>query len=146
MNWKNTIKPDWGWAKIVLPLFEVIDLYNAAHLESPIEVLQVKEKFGTLRFYVSSAPEWIHALINHAEHMSEHTCEDCGHRGSLRQGDWLLTLCPHCTHKRGKPLTTWEQQVLQAHPEYADRTTLKAYSWDDWYWEAEALRQEAHQA
>jgi hypothetical protein len=59
----------------------------------PFEVLQVKEKFGTLRFYTNFETKEISNYIEEAEKKSAHTCEVCGEEGKLRTGGWLMTLC-----------------------------------------------------
>jgi hypothetical protein len=59
----------------------------------PVEVQQVKEKFGTLRFYYQGGDDYIRGLTSMAEAMSEVTCQECGKPGKLRQGGWMVTLC-----------------------------------------------------
>lgn len=54
---------------------------------------QVKEKFGTLRFYVHRATPEQYAYINFAESMSAVTCEVCGGRGKRNNSGWLYTRC-----------------------------------------------------
>ena len=66
----------------------------------PIEQLvavQVKEKFGTLRFYTNGSDEYIDGLISMAEGMSGVTCEVCGNPGTTGGPGWIRTLCE--THK-----------------------------------------------
>ena len=58
------------------------------------EVLQVKEKFGVLRFYVNcSRNDAVGQRIGIAAEESFHTCEVCGQPGELRECDWIKTLC-----------------------------------------------------
>jgi hypothetical protein len=57
---------------------------------------QVKEKFGTLRFYMTCATDEMYDLIAAAERESATTCEDCGEPGKRRSGGWILTLCDAC--------------------------------------------------
>ena len=61
-------------------------------------VLQVKEKFGTLRFYVADRrPEYLERIAVAAEHSAE-LCEACGRLGELRAsaaGGWY-TRCDVC--------------------------------------------------
>lgn len=54
---------------------------------------QIKEKFGTLRFYYNGGDEFIGGVISAAENISAHTCEICGNPGKLRSGGWMRTLC-----------------------------------------------------
>jgi len=54
---------------------------------------QVKEKFGTLRFYYSGGDEYISGLVSMAESMSGVTCEECGKPGTSTRGGWIKTAC-----------------------------------------------------
>lgn len=56
---------------------------------------QVKEKFGTLRFYYHGGDDYVHGMVRMAEAMSAVTCEDCGAPGHQRGGGWIRTLCDH---------------------------------------------------
>ncbi len=67
--------------------------------------VQVKEKFGTLSFYMSSGTNEIWNLIRQAENTSAITCEDCGEPGVLRASNWVKTLCDKCAKKCGKEET-----------------------------------------
>lgn len=60
---------------------------------SQVVAVQVKEKFGTLRFYTNGGDEQIYGMIRMAESMSAVTCEDCGAPGKLRGRGWLYTAC-----------------------------------------------------
>lgn len=57
---------------------------------------QIKEKFGTLRFYMTSYTDEIDKIVTEAEKKSEETCEHCGKPGTLRTEGWLFTLCDEC--------------------------------------------------
>lgn len=54
---------------------------------------QVKEKFGTLRFYYHGGDEYIHGLVAMAESMSGVTCEVCGEPGTTGGTGWIHTAC-----------------------------------------------------
>jgi hypothetical protein len=56
-------------------------------------VVQVKEKFGTLRFYIQSGTEAHYNYISFAEAMSGVTCETCGSPGKRLGGGWVYTAC-----------------------------------------------------
>lgn len=60
---------------------------------SQVVAEQVKEKFGTLRFYIRGGDEYIDALINMAESMSGVTCEACGKPGTAGGKGWISTMC-----------------------------------------------------
>ena len=54
---------------------------------------QVKEKFGTLRFYYTGGDDIIDGMVRMAESMSGVTCEECGNPGKRIGGGWVTTLC-----------------------------------------------------
>ena len=58
----------------------------------PVAV-QVKEKFGGLRFYVHAATDTHYNYISFAESMSYRTCEECGAPGKTYTDGWHTTLC-----------------------------------------------------
>ena len=60
---------------------------------SQVVAVQVKEKFGTLRFYTSGGDDTIYGMIRMAESISAVTCEECGSPGHQRSGGWIRTLC-----------------------------------------------------
>ena len=78
-----------GWSNIINRLYDA--------KPKNVQVTQVKEKYGTLRFYVSSAPEWYFDLIDYYEEKSGIICEQCGELGKMREDrGWVLTLCDDC--------------------------------------------------
>ena len=61
-------------------------------LKVPVAV-QIKEKFGGLRFYVQAATDKHYNYISFAESMSYRTCEECGAPGKTYTDGWHKTLC-----------------------------------------------------
>jgi hypothetical protein len=61
---------------------------------------QVKEKFGTLRFYYSGGDDYISGMVSLAESMTGVTCEGCGNIGERRGGGWIHTYCTPCEEAR----------------------------------------------
>ena len=79
-----------GWFDLLMSLsikLEAMDGIDSVH------VVQVKEKFGGLRFYVNSATSAMYEIIMEAEVNSYKICEVCGNPGELRRGRWIQTLC-----------------------------------------------------
>lgn len=89
-----------GWHDIIYDLskkLEEIILAMPADQRKQFRASQVKEKYGTLRFYMTSETAEMSALINEAEAKSEVTCEFCGADGSISEiGGWVKTLCSSC--------------------------------------------------
>jgi hypothetical protein len=65
---------------------------------------QVKEKFGTLRFYYTGGDDYISGLVSMAESMSGVTCEECGSPGKTHGGGWVRTLCDEHEAERQETL------------------------------------------
>jgi hypothetical protein len=61
---------------------------------------QVKEKFGTLRFYYTGGDDYISGMVAMAESMSGVICESCGNPGNQTSGGWIKTICEPCETKR----------------------------------------------
>lgn len=58
-----------------------------------VDILQVKEKFGGLRIYVSDLSQEEDDSLQNIVDESLKTCQICGQPGKLRAGGWWLTLC-----------------------------------------------------
>lgn len=73
----------------------------------PVEVQQIKEKFGGLRFYYEGGDEYVRGLVSMAEAWADASCEVCGAPGTRRHGGWVRTLCD--THERERQQRIEEQ-------------------------------------
>lgn len=81
--------------------------WNKEHPEDQREVreacpqvvaTQVKEKFGTLRFYYDGGDDVIDGMVRMAESWSAVACEECGAPGTQNRQGWIKTLCE--THRK----------------------------------------------
>lgn len=107
-GWGRWISCDAGW----YPLIVDLDAAMAA-IWPTYMVQQVKEKFGSLRFYFDAEGlpledprhRRLDALLRDAEERSLRTCEVCGADAVLcKRRGWLKTLCAGCRgleHNRG---------------------------------------------
>ncbi len=119
-QWGKYVSCDNGWDWILQELET-----NLSYIDPNYTIYQVKEKFGTLRFYAhteksDAAQEIFDNLIELAERWSEFTCEICGNAtGKSKPGRNLYdgsvtlhinggnykTLCATCAEKHGyKPV------------------------------------------
>jgi hypothetical protein len=96
-----------GWYHILHSLCENLQSYIDYKIDSgkvsteeavSLQVIatQIKEKFGTLRFYVVGGDEVTDGMISLAESISEHTCEGCGNVGTTYNNGWVRTHCESC--------------------------------------------------
>jgi hypothetical protein len=88
-----------GWYDLIDTLCECIQNHidncyrmGNADIEQVVAV-QVKEKFGGLRFYVDGGDEHTMAMIEFAESFSHNICAVCGNKGKTRGVGWITTLC-----------------------------------------------------
>ena len=96
-----------GWFDLIWNLCERIEkiLYQKGNekLEKNFTVVQVKEKFGSLRFYIHGGNKLIWDIVFEAEKEASNTCEKCGRLGKLdTRFGWYLTLCKECSINREK--------------------------------------------
>lgn len=77
---------DDGWYRLIDAVAAEIERYNnrAGDDEDPVVAVQVKEKFGGLRFYTDHSPEGVYHVINHAQYLSKMVCELCGEMETAR--------------------------------------------------------------
>ena len=62
-----------------------------------VYVTQVKEKYGTLRFYTNPTTHAVLDRIEAAEQESASVCELCGAGGAKQHGrGWVMTRCDDC--------------------------------------------------
>ncbi|MCK9458535.1 MAG: hypothetical protein M0R80_02755 [Proteobacteria bacterium] len=92
-----------GWNDLVDRLFTAIRANKV-----DLKVLQIKEKFGGLRFYYSidTGGGDVHSVLNlieQAERDSYHICEVCGEQGCrhTNKNGWVKTLCDKHAQEKG---------------------------------------------
>lgn len=88
------IECDEGWSDLIYNLCKELDL-----IKFDGTVVQIKEKFGGLRFYINGGTTEVHNLIDKAESDSFSICEVCGKPGTcINYHGWLMTKCEE--HKK----------------------------------------------
>lgn len=94
---------------------EDIDKAQNKFDETPCPIaVQVKEKYGTLRFYVDGATDAQYNYIDFAEILSGKTCEVCGKPGQTYYMGWNQTLCDeHANEEYGDEATEYRNKTGQ---------------------------------
>jgi len=94
-----------GWAALLTMLHTELQVVCPDY-----EALQVKEKFGVMRAYISTphdsgvnpqqaaARSMAYSLEHHYEALSQYVCENCGKPGENKMDKhrWYRTLCQEC--------------------------------------------------
>lgn len=117
VGWGKLVSCGTGWYPLLIELDEMI-----SYLAPYYELHQVKEKYGTLRFYIGGpskdkmTSDIIDNLIKYAEEISSITCETCGAARygkirskydatvKLRNDGWMKTLCDPCALAQNYPV------------------------------------------
>lgn len=90
-----------GWYDLIDTLCGTLQFHTDHNHHPQIEAVQVKEKFGGLRFYTNTEDDFQHGIISFAEEMSHKICEACGSTKNVKtEGrNWIQTLCEDCKNK-----------------------------------------------
>jgi hypothetical protein len=102
-----------------------------------VRVRQIKEKFGTLRFYYGTknlsdqTKKAVELAVDLAEARSKCTCEVCGNEGDLYDKDgYIMTRCPD--HAEGDPVRSppgWKYLTV-VHVYSGDKVVLQCRRYD----------------
>lgn len=96
-----------GWDPLIATLCTQIDHILRQAPGASIQIRQIKEKFGALRFYYGTSgldearTQVLRELVSRAERNSQELCENCGRPRQSRRNDWILTLCDACAQAKG---------------------------------------------
>lgn len=88
--------PGNGWMLLIWNLSEKLEkmiLDLPENVRHHCCASQVKEKNGTLRFYMTTATDEMRSLIGKAQALSADICEQCGAPGKLRGLHWYYVAC-----------------------------------------------------
>ncbi|WGK89278.1 MbcA/ParS/Xre antitoxin family protein [Pseudomonas migulae] len=112
-----------GWFPLIDGACELIQRHIESDGTQPLRALQVKQKFGGLRFYYQHGSDHAAAVVDLAESLSLHVCEICGAVGkSVQLFGWVQTRCP--THERTsvyeEPLLTKVRDELLLAPKMGE--------------------------
>lgn len=110
MPWGFDCGPGWEplLRELSKKLIPLVKQFNKDYPPKPEEmyngfaVVQVKEKFGGLRYYTNYSSEEIDTLIDVYETLSYKTCETCGKPGKNMGKGWYYTACPEHTKEQDK--------------------------------------------
>ncbi len=103
IKWNEEVNdPDYDWE--LKSSFVKREERPVPELVDQVVATQIKEKFGTLRFYYHGGDEYISGLEAMAEAMTSRTCEDCGCPGVARstaKNRWVRVLCEKHAEEQG---------------------------------------------
>jgi hypothetical protein len=91
-----------GWYPLLDALCETLTEHACALGRPPVEAIQIKEKYATLRFYIGGGDEYDDGAISMAEDLSARICEVSGAPGiECVRGGWYATRTPEIAAREG---------------------------------------------
>lgn len=101
-TWLDDIPVGWRKAfgkKMVRQINRALGDYRKEY-----QISQIKEKYGSLRWYDNGAPTDIYKkvcyIVEKYEEISKHTCIFCGKKGEIDYNEsWLIPQCKKCKKK-----------------------------------------------
>jgi hypothetical protein len=119
VNWHGV--PD-AWLPIVDKLCgamqNYIDNVTRYTKDGPVKpeqvtCVQMKEKFGGLRFYTNGHDDQVDGMITMAEYLCDNTCQDCGSEQDLGMtSGWVSVLCRNCVIANGdRAMNAWTSKT-----------------------------------
>lgn len=97
LNFSTPCECDDGWFNLIFELCERLQISldnESKEFKENFYLIQIKEKYASLRVYPSCINDEIEKIIDLFEIKSIHTCEECGAQGEIRtKYGWKKTLC-----------------------------------------------------
>jgi hypothetical protein len=91
-----------GWFKLIDALCSCLQFDTDENNYPQVEATQVKEKFGSLRFYTNGENDKQRGMISFAQSLSSIICETCGTMEGVTQNEkgWISTQCDKCRKEK----------------------------------------------
>jgi len=117
MSWVHDgISVNDGWLPLLDKLMHCLQFHHDKNGYPQVVADQIKEKFGTLRFYYHTeendtnhpykgetrSSDYLSGIISFAESMSSMICENCGDHGEITRNGWIKVRCKNCTDNKEK--------------------------------------------
>ena len=101
-----------GWKSLYQPILDKVEEINRKEPDNPIQILQVKEKFGQLIVYLDRYTDELFDMCMEASEESNHVCEECGSPSEPRMDKgWIYQLCDKCYDK----MKLKQQKILERY-------------------------------
>lgn len=97
-TWLDDMPDGWRIAFGIEMCEELKDKLIRTNFMDKYQILQIKEKYGSLRWYTGGVPRdlKLHEIVDKYEKMSEKICIVCGKPATCYTTRWLLPFCKKC--------------------------------------------------
>ena len=88
-----------GWYNLIYIICRYIEDYLESHKDiEPVSVVQIKNKFGGLRFYIEGGDNHLREIVWNLSSLAPYICENCGNVEDIRQTKhgYIQNLCKNC--------------------------------------------------
>ena len=122
-SWYDCIPKGWKKSFGMQMIKEISDSlirYGGKNAVKKYQILDIKEKYGTLHWYDYRSTIEIHKIIYKYEQISEHTCISCGRVATVQSTGWICPYCNDCIgdknhihfgHKSGPSWYGWNGNI-----------------------------------
>ncbi len=87
-----------GWYPLLeKTLDKILEYLETLNFPDDFQIVQIKEKWGTLTIYTNYSDEFIDRVLHDARRESVNICEFCGMPGTIEQlNGWYKAVCSKC--------------------------------------------------
>lgn len=105
---------DYGWAKAFgyELICELRDSLKKANYLDKYRITQIKEKYGTLRWYDCGAPKEVFDVIRKYIKFSSKVCIRCGKPATHITSGWINYMCKECIEECNLNALTIEEYAI----------------------------------
>ena len=132
-TWLDALEEGWK-IRFGIPFIEDLnEVLTKNNCVNDYQIIQVKEKWGQLRWYDYGAPEEWDDHMNAWEYISEHTCKKCGKFPvPMRDDGWISPWCDECFGSWRKVPYTDEEKEKYTCPEFDTNRLLEYLTIRKW--------------
>lgn len=111
-TWLDEMPNGWRAAFGMRMVKEISNILKKADYADKYQIVQIKEKFGELRWYDNGAPSLIYEELNDCidryAALSGATCINCGEPAVGITKGWIMPLCLECSIDAKRELDTFD--------------------------------------
>ena len=142
-TWYDDLPSGWRVAFGEMLLEELASLLDKANFKEKYEISQIKEKYGSLRWYSNGVPAVIsdeyHTLMSKYENLSGAICICCGKPDVRSTTGWITPVCYDCwknmvAYKGNEDMLTHKDYLLDTtEPDrMPDKIRWSRYNGQEW--------------
>ncbi len=102
-TWFDSIPEGWAKAFGEQMCDELLEILKKADYVDEYQIIQIKEKFGGLRWYDNGVPDAVwdeyKAWLDKYEILADKTCILCGEPATHYTAGWIMPVCDSCFDK-----------------------------------------------